>query len=180
MLLSYLLTHEVLEYYRWSVGVAAPGMVLPPLEAEKLVDGPQRFRIPGRYANLSSTVQRPELLLDHRLFGGHDPGPRDHTGVHHARNGEIARREGPGYSREVGPNGGHSGGVRVGPPQFHSAPVRQIVEAMSGGILIHPHGHSTPVLQRSERGVGSLLRGHVGGVECECQVQREENRRELA
>src|SRR4051794_29030970 len=178
MLHSYLLTHEVLEYYRWSVGVAPPRMVLPPLEAEKLVDGPQRLRIPGSYANLSSTVQRPELILDHRLFGGHGPGSRDHTGVHHAGNGEIARREGPGYSREVGPNGGHCGGVRVGLPQLHSAPVRQIVEAMPGGILIHPHGHSTPLLERSERGVGSLLRGYGRGVEC--QVQREETRGELA
>jgi len=87
-------------------------MVLPPLEAEKLVDGPQRFRIAGRYPNLSSTVQGPELVLDHPLLGGHDRRTRDRTGVHHARNREITGREGPGDAREVPPDGGYSGGVR--------------------------------------------------------------------
>jgi hypothetical protein len=140
------------------------GAVVAALEGHELGDGRHRLRV-GR----DEPQLRPARQVAHPVPDGtpplrHHRGSRNLARVHEGGGCEIAGRESPGDLAQVPANHGHAVRVIHVALKLDAAPVREGVEPVGRGVLVHSHGLEATTLNRRERAVGILRASGHGGV----------------
>ena len=116
------------------------------LKGEELVNRRDCYGVGGMNAKRATTghgirdVADPGLARRHGRCSGHG------TSMHEAGNGEVPPSKGCADPDHVGPNLSHSTWVITIPNQSDTPAVRQRLELVSRGVLVHAHGHVATAL----------------------------------
>ena len=120
------------------------------LKGEELVNRRDRYGVGGMYSKRATLRDDIRDVADPGSTRRHGRGSGDGAIMHEAGYGEVPPLEGRSDFCHMSPNLGHSGWIIAVADQGDAPAVRQRVEAVSRGVLVHAHGHVTSGLDLGE------------------------------
>jgi hypothetical protein len=135
------------------------GPVITALEAQKLMNGGNRNRIPGAYPKLPSARRAVRGIPDVRATRPHGSRSGDFTIVNESRKIEVALLEGSSDFPHVRTDSGYTCSIRRIPRKRDAPAIRQRLELVPGGVLVHAHCCVTARLHQGEGAVGGVAAG---------------------
>ena len=120
------------------------------LKGEELVDRRDRYRVGGMNSKRATVRQRIRDVADPGSARRHGRGSGDGAIMHEAGDDEVPPPKGRADLRHVSPDLSHPGWIIAVTDQGDAPAVRQRLEVVSRGVLVHTHGHVTSGLYLGE------------------------------
>jgi len=120
------------------------------LKREELVNRRDCYGVGGMKAKRATVGHGIRDVADPGLARRHRRCPGDGAIMHEAGDGEVPPSKGRADLRHVGPDLSHPGWIITIPDQGDAPAVRQRLEVVSRGVLVHAHGHVTSGLHLGE------------------------------